>query len=75
MHVFEDGKIYNTAFCDTLPIKIVKRTAKMCLVRNDEGTTWRMKIRNDGDSEFMIDTAVPKKWREMYTFYAKYKEG
>jgi hypothetical protein len=74
MYVFEEGCTYQTAYSGTTPVKVLKRTAKMCLVENDVGNTWRMKIRTIGDSETMIDTAVPRKWRDTYTYYAKYKE-
>ena len=70
MIVFEVGKEYNCGDCDISPILVINRTAKMCQVVNEDGSKWRMMIRNDGDSEIMIDSSVPKKWREVFTYRA-----
>ncbi len=70
---FIEGKSYEANDCGLSPILILKRTAKMCLVRNDNGTEWRMLIRQDGDTEIMIDTSVPQKWRGAYTYNAKFE--
>ena len=72
MH-FEQGKRYECNDCGISPILILKRTAKTCLVQNDIGTTWRMRIRKDGDDEIMIDSSVPIKWRGCYTYNAKFQ--
>ena len=73
MAIFEVGKYYNCTDCSISPILIIKRTAKMCAVQNADGVQWRMLIRTAGDNEFMIDTAVPKKWRGIFTYDARYK--
>lgn len=56
------------------PITIIKRTAKTCVVSNDDGAVWRMYIKEREDSEIMTDSAVPAKWRETYTYFAKFVE-
>ena len=72
MNKFEVGKYYSCVDSGLSPILIVKRTAKMCLVQNDIGVQWRMLIRPAGDTEIMIDTSVPKNWRGIYTYDAKF---
>lgn len=44
----------------------------MCTVENDIGVRWRMLIRTDNDNEYMIDTSVPKKWRGVFTYDARF---
>ena len=72
MAKFEVGKYYACTDCSIPPILILKRTAKMCLVQNDAGVQWRMLIRSADDTEIMIDTSVPKNWRGIYTYDAKF---
>ena len=74
MAVFETGKRYKAGDCGISSITIIKRTAKTCLVENDEGIQWRMLIRNDGQTEMMADSAVPSHWRGAYTYYADHEE-
>jgi hypothetical protein len=45
----------------------------MCLVENDIGVKWRMMIRQQGDTEIMIDTKAPEKWRGIYTYDARFE--
>ena len=70
---FVEGKRYEANDTGISPILILKRTAKMCLVQNDAGIEWRMMLRQDGDTEIMIDTSVPQKWRGAYTYNAKFE--
>lgn len=71
---FEVGKKYECCDCDIPPIEIIKRTDKTCVVRGADGVEWRMKIRQRGESEIMIDSSVPEKWRELFTYYAEFQE-
>lgn len=72
---FEVGETYGAWDSAVPPIEIIKRTAKMCLVKNTEtGNTWRMKIKDMGDHEEMTDTCVPRNWRQCYTYSSKFKE-
>lgn len=73
MAKFLEGKRYEANDCGLSPILILKRTAKMCLVRNENGTEWRMMIKQVGDTEIMIDSSVPQKWRGAYTYNAKFE--
>lgn len=77
MITFKEGKTYEAGDAGLSPITIIKRTPKTCLVRNDTGTIWRMRIKSLDDSEIMIDSSVPDKWRGAFTYYAKFevKEG
>lgn len=72
MAKFKAGKYYTCNDCTISPILIVKRTAKMCTVENDIGVRWRMLIRTDNGNEYMIDTSVPKKWRGVFTYDARF---
>ena len=76
MSQFEVGKKYEPCDSGMSPIKILTRTAKTCLVVNDEGHQWRMRIRDIEGDEMMIDSSVPKKWRGAFTYYSmfEYKE-
>ena len=76
MTKFEVGKKYECCDSGISPIKIIKRTPKTCLVVNDEGHKWRMRIREIEGDEMMIDSSVPKKWRGMFTYTSmfEYKE-
>lgn len=73
MTAFQVGKKYYCNDCGVSPIRIIKRTAKMCLVENDIGVKWRMMIRQQSDTEIMIDTKVPEKWRGIYTYDARFE--
>lgn len=73
MAKFKEGEWYEPYDCSFSPILVLKRTAKMCKVRNMDGVEWRMLIRQDGDNEVMVDSSVPQSWREAYTYNAKYR--
>ena len=77
MSIFEVGKKYEPNDSGMSPIKIIKRTSKTCLVENNEGTRWRMRIRDIEGDEMMVDSSVPKKWRGVFTYYSmfEYKEN
>ena len=70
MVIFEVGKSYEANMADLSTITVIKRTPKFCYVKNDTGNTWRMLIREKDDSEYMIDSSVPKKWQPAYTYNA-----
>lgn len=72
---FEEGKCYGAWDSAVPPIKIIKRLAKMCLVENTETCNrWRMKIKDLGYHEEMTDTAVPRNWRQCYTYSSTFEE-
>lgn len=72
MAKFEVGKTYEASLADLSLITIIKRTSKYCYVKNDNGNTWRMLIRENDGNEYMIDSSMPDKWRPAYTYNAKY---
>ena len=73
MFKFEVGKSYEPNDPGFDPVTVVKRTEKMIQIKNDRGTTWRMRIRVDEDgNEYVADSSVPKGWRHMLTYQAKY---
>ena len=76
MFKFEVGKSYGAGDTATPHITILKRTAKTCVVTNEEGNTWRMRLKEyeHEDTEALTDSAVPESWRECYTWYAKYED-
>lgn len=74
MYTFKEGKSYEAGDDGISPVTVIKRTSKTCLVRNDIGTIWRMRIKVLGDSEIMTDSTVPEKWRGAYTYYAKFEQ-
>ena len=74
MYSFEVGKTYGSMDYSIPHIKILQRTQKTCMVINENGTSWRMMIRSDGFSEYLTDSSVPKRWRECYTYYAKFAD-
>ena len=70
MKRFEVGKAYNPMDCGYDPVTILKRTDKTVWVRGSSGNEWRMLVRNNGKSEFVTDSCVPKKWRFAFTYFA-----
>ena len=74
MKQFEVGKKYGAMDTAVPPITILKRTPKTCMVANDEGLQWRMKIKEMDGTEYMTDSGVPAEWQDCYTYYAKNEE-
>lgn len=72
MKAFEVGKEYEACDPGIDTITILKRTEKTLWVKNSTGE-WRMRINHDDDgNEFVADSTVPKKWREAFTYNAKW---
>lgn len=72
---FEVGKMYGAWDAAVPPVKVIKRTAKMCLVEDTElGNQWRMMIKSYDGSEEMTDTSVPEGWRECYTYSTRFEQ-
>lgn len=70
MKRFKIGTEYEAADPGVYTITIVSRSPKYLTVNNGGGM-WRMRIRHDEDgNEMLIDSAVPKRARDMYTFKA-----
>lgn len=75
MKQFEEGKIYGAWDTGTPAIKIIKRTAKMCLVEDTiTGNQWRMKIKEKNGYEELTDTGVPQSWRRCYTYSTMFEQ-
>ena len=71
MEKFEVGKAYHCMDFNMATITVIKRTEKMVtVVNNESGCTWKMKIKNDGESEYVTDSCVPSHWRQLFTYYA-----
>ena len=70
MKQFEVGKSYEANNPGFGSVKILKRTVKFVTVTNGP-VTWRMKIRVDehGD-EYVVDSSVPKQYRDDFVFSA-----
>ena len=74
MKQFEVGKSYEPSDSGFPPVTIMKRTAKMILVRGEAESCWRMRIKTDEDgNEYMTDSSVPVKWRDALTYNAKWE--
>ena len=70
MKRFEVGETYRPCAFEFDPITVLKRTAKTIWADNGQ-TTWRMRIRQDADgNEYAVDSAVPPKWRDAFTYRA-----
>lgn len=70
--IFEVGRTYEPADRSYDPITILSRTEKTVTVTNGR-TTWKMLIRHDEDGhEYVIDSSVPKKWRDAFTYKSKW---
>ena len=79
MKTLEVGKLYEAMDSSYDPIRIERRTAKMATVHTENydgrqtSAKWRTRIHTDPDGdEFVVDTTVPKKWRDVFTYSAKY---
>lgn len=76
---FEVGKIYEAYQREYGAIKILRRTDKTVWVRNGwtntNALTWAMRIKHDADGdEYVTDSAVDRKWREAFTYSAKWEK-
>ena len=73
MVVFQVGKSYEASDPGIDPIKILKRTDKMIYVDNGQ-SKWKMKLRHDnrGD-EMLTDSSVPSRYRDIYTYNARWE--
>ena len=70
---FEVGKTYEWYQREYGAITVLRRTEKSITVTNG-GSNWRMTIRKDSDeSEFVVDSTVPKKWRDAFTCSARWE--
>lgn len=70
---FEVGHLYYPYDSGFDPIVILRRTEKTVWVTNG-GVKWRMRIWTDEDgNEYVTDSSVPVKWRDAFTYSAKWK--
>lgn len=73
MAIFEVGKSYEANDPGYDPITITKRTEKTVWVNNGSAS-WKMRINHDNNgNEFVTDSSVPPKWREAFTYSAKWE--
>lgn len=70
---FVVGKSYESCDCGVAPVTVLGRSEKTVWVSN--GTNgWRMRLRTDEEgNEYVTDSSVPDKWREMYTYRAEWE--
>lgn len=72
--VFEVGKRYGSYDSGIDPVLITRRSRCFVWVTNGR-STWRMKIYLDNQgNEQVSDCTVPRKWRFMGTYNAKFLE-
>ena len=76
---FEVGKTYEAYQREYGAIKILRRTDKTVWVCNDglgaNAYKWAMRIKQDADGdEYVVDSAVERKWREAFTYSAKWEK-
>ena len=68
---FEVGRSYLPYGAEFDPIKIVRRTEKTIWCDNGQ-CQWRMRVRHDADgNEYAVDSCVPPRWREEFTYMAE----
>ena len=73
MKKFQVGRMYEPYATEFEPIEVVRRTEKTIWVKN-ESAEWRMRIKTDENgNEYAIDSTVPGKWREAFTYKAEYE--
>ena len=67
---FKVGKSYEPYGCGFDPIKVIRRTEKTIWV--DNGTNqWRMRVKtNMAGDEYVVDSVVPVRWRDAFTYFA-----
>ena len=70
MATFEIGKSYESLDSGYQPIRILKRTEKTIWVEN-ECCKWMMRVKHDDKgNEFVVDSCLPRKWREAFMYSA-----
>ena len=71
---FEVGKEYEAYQREYGTIKIVRRTEKTIWVVTNVGIEFFMRVKIDpnGD-EYAVDSTVPKKWRDAFTYRPEYE--
>lgn len=79
MKTLEVGKLYEAMDSIYDPVRIESRTAKTATVHTEDyagrrtSIEWRCRIHTDADGdEYIVDTSVPKQWRDIFTYSAKY---
>lgn len=67
---FEVGKEYEAFQAEYGSVKVIRRTEKTIWVEKDM-VKWSMRIKKDvGGNEYAIDSKVPNKWRDAFTYLA-----
>ena len=73
---FEVGKSYYAADSCLDPITVIKRNPKSLTVTNNNGrTTWRMLIRVLEGVEYVMDSSLPKRYRDRGVYAAAWEVG
>lgn len=69
---FEVGKNYYPYQREYGAVKVERRTDKTIWVTNSNGVTFGMRVKTDENgNEYTIDSTVPKKWRDAFTYEAR----
>ena len=71
MAKFKVGRTYFTNG-SVESVTIERRTEKTAWVTTQDGFSGYMRIRtDDAGDEYMTDSSVPRRWREVFTYYAR----
>ena len=73
MDQFEVGKSYRWSEIGLDPMTVLSRSSKTIMVTNGQ-STWRMLLRHDDRGEYVMDSSVPKSFRDMYTSRPQWEE-
>lgn len=76
MMKFEVGKEYEPYQREYGSVKVIRRTDRTIWVEKHESWgdhRWFMRIKRDADgNEYAVDSKVPYKWRDAFTYMAEY---
>lgn len=72
MRKFTVGCTYESDYSGYEPVMVLRRTEKTVFVTNAfTGSKWRMRIRTDENgNEYVVDSSVPRGWRDVFTYKA-----
>ncbi len=72
MAIFEVGKSYEANDPGFDPITVTRRTDKTIWVDNGQ-CKWRMRVWHDvSGNEMATDSSVPPRWRDAFTYSARW---
>lgn len=71
MSRFEVGSAYQAYQAEYGAVTVLRRTDKTIWVKSDDGIEWSMRVKHDKEgNEYAVDTSVPSRWREAFTYYS-----